>query len=198
VPASPVVQASQESIEALRSAAGLWGSVFAVQDAEKTQLALHAEAVAEVYQAFGAAFGALPRFRTEPALRRFMEAMQQLERALRKANAPSLGPAIAQAADRAAEGAKQAETAFSTLSGKVIEPAETVRPVRGAVQRLLSDRGYGFVRAEGGTSEVFFSAQAVRGVRFGELRAGQAVTFRIVPDPRVPGRMHAVDVQPLR
>jgi len=197
-PSSPVVQASEDSIESLRSAAAAWGNVFAVESSEKTRLAAHAELLATIYQAFSVAFGALPRFRTEPALRRFMEALQQLERTLRDANAPPFEPLLSQVATAVAQAAKQAEAAYATLSGKPAESPGAARTVRGSVQRLLTDRGYGFIRAEGETSEVFFSAQGMRGGRLGDLRVGQTVSFRIAPDPRVPGRMHAVDVQPLR
>ena len=195
---SPVVQASQESIELLHAAASHWGAVFAGPAQPRSPLESQAETVSAIFQAFAVAYGALPRFRTEPALRRFMEAMQQLERSLRDARVPPFAQAATEAAESAGQGARRAEAAFVALSGRQIESPDAVRPVRGSVQRLLSDRGYGFVRADGATSEVFFSAQAIRGIRFGDLRVGQPVSFRIVPDPRVPGRMHAVDVQVLR
>jgi cold shock CspA family protein len=198
VAGSPVVQASEESVESLRAAAAHWGEVFSSERSDRLPLASHAEPIAAVYEAFGIAFGALPRFRTEPALRRFMEALQQLERALRDAQVPALEPSLTQATEAAGSAVRHAESAFATLSGKPVTSPGNTRAVRGAVQRLLSDRGYGFLRAEGETSEVFFSAQALRGVRLGELRLGQPVSFRIAPDPRVPGRMHAVDVQPIR
>lgn len=195
---SPVVQASQESIEFLHAAASHWGQVFAAQATARSPLESQAETVAAIFEAFGVAYSALPRFRTEPALRRFMEAMQRLERSLRDAKVPPFGAASTQAAEAAGQGARRAEAAFAALSGKPVESPEVARPVRGSVQRLLSDRGYGFVRADGATSEIFFTAQSVRGARFGDLRVGQTVSFRIVPDPRVPGRMHAIDVHALR
>jgi len=154
--------------------------------------------LATIYQAFSVAFGALPRFRTEPALRRFMEALQQLERTLRDSNTPAFEPPLSKATAAAVQAARQAEAAYATLSGKPAESPGAARTVRGSVQRLLTDRGYGFLRADGETSEVFFSAQGMRSGRLGDLRVGQAVSFRVGPDPRVPGRLHAVDVQPLR
>ncbi len=195
---SPVVQASEESIDSLRMAAALWGNAVSPERGERSRFATHADSLATVFNAFGVAFGALPRFRTEPALRRFMEALQQLERALREASSPVFEPFRSQALTQATQAVKQAEAAFSTLSGKPVEPTVAVRTVRGTVQRLLTDRGYGFLRQEGETTEIFFGAQGLRSGQFGDLRVGQTVTFRVAPDPRVPGRLHAVDVQLVR
>jgi cold shock CspA family protein len=197
VPPSTLVQASQDSIDALHSAAALWGQVFAEKGVARAQLDSQAEAIAGVFQAFQVAYTALPRFRTEAALRRFMEALQQLERSFREVHAPASTDSIGTAAGAATEAVKFAQAAFSAVSGKPVETVEAPRPVRGAVQRLLGDRGYGFVRATGTSSEIFFTAQSVRGARFGDLRVGQGVSFKVVPDPRVPGRMHAIEVQPL-
>ena len=197
--ASPVAQASEDSIDSLRSSATLWGNAVSAQHGDKSRFATHAETLANVYSAFSVAFAALPRFRTETALRRFMESLQQLERALREARTPAFEPFLSQAAAQAAQAARQAESAFGTLSGKNARVRlGAVRTVRGSVQRLLTDRGYGFLRQDGETTEIFFSAQGMRGGRISDLRVGQPVSFRVAPDPRVPGRLHAVDVQLLR
>jgi cold shock CspA family protein len=194
---SPVVQASEDSIDLLRAAATTWGNAIA-EAGDRSRFATHAEVLAATFNAFGVAFGALPRFRTEPALRRFMEALQQLERALKDVNIPAFEPQVSEAATQASQAAHHAEAAFAALSGKPAESLATARTVRGSVQRLLTDRGYGFLRQDGETTEVFFSAQGMRAGRIGDLKVGQAVSFRVAPDPRVPGRLHAVDVQPLR
>jgi cold shock CspA family protein len=198
VPPSPVVQATEEAIESLHKTAALWGRVFDMAEAARTQLDAQAEQVATVFLAFNVAYGALPRFRTEPALRRFMEAMHELERSVRGVRAPAASSALEAVGVAAADGTRKAEAAFAAISGKPVDTGETVRPVQGSVFKLLADRGYGFLRQMGATNEVFFTAQNVRGARFSELRVGQNVSFRVVPDPRVPGRMHAVEVQPLR
>jgi cold shock CspA family protein len=195
---SPVVQATQDAIGSLHKAAALWGKVFEGGQSSRNQLESDAEALAAVFTGFGVAYGALPRFRTEPALRRFTEALQALERSVRSLRLPGSAPALEELARTVGEAAQLAETAFTTLSGKPPESREQTRPVQGSVSKLMSDRGYGFVKASGTTSDVFFTAQALRGIRFTELRVGQNVSFRIVPDPRVPGRMQAIDVQALR
>ena len=194
---SPVVQGTQDAIGALHAAAARWGEVFSI-DTARSQLEGDAEAVASVFEAFQVAYGALPRFRTEPALRRFGEAMQQLTRTLRAVRAPGASSALAAAVAEAASGAEQSEAALASLTGKAPEAPEAPRAVRGAVQRLLGDRGYGFVRADGSTADLFFNSQAVLGAQFAALRVGQPVSFRIVPDPRVSGRMQAIEVQLLR
>jgi CspA family cold shock protein len=58
--------------------------------------------------------------------------------------------------------------------------------INGTLKRLVADKGFGFVQAEDGT-EYFFHQSACTGVRFDELREGQAVTFdsgRGVKGPR--------------
>lgn len=198
MPPSPVVQATQDAVASLHNAVVLWGRLFEEEGTRRGQLDAQAETVTSIFAAFTVAYGALPRFRTEAALRRFTEALQELERAIRGLRIPVAGSAIDEVASAVTEGVQHAETAFSTLSGKPVETRETVRPVQGTVSRILGDRGYGFVKASGTTADVFFTAQGLRGVRFSELRVGQNVSFRVVPDPRVPGRMHAIEVQSLR
>ena len=46
----------------------------------------------------------------------------------------------------------------------------------GTIARLLIDKGFGFIRDEGGT-EHFFHRSAVRGAVFELLREGQRVEF---------------------
>ncbi|HTE86499.1 MAG TPA: cold shock domain-containing protein [Dehalococcoidia bacterium] len=198
MPPSPVVQATQEAIGSLHGAVVLWGRLFEGEGTQRGQLEGQAEAVTAAFVAFSVAYGALPRFRTEPAVRRFMEALQELERAIREVRAPAASSAIAEVAAAVAEGAHQAESAFSLLGGKPVEVRDVGRPVQGTVSRILGDRGYGFVKPSGTTTDVFFTSQGLRGARFSELRVGQNVSFRVEPDPRVPGRMHAIEVQLLR
>lgn len=198
MPLSPVVQSTQDAIGALRLASQQWGELFRADTSLAAQIDAEADGIARVYEAFGLAYNSLPRFRTEPALRRFNESLHVLERALTALRLPAASPSLAAVKETVARGSELAEAAFAGLGGKVAEPQEAPKPVRGTVQRLLSDRGYGFVRPEGTTTDLFFNTQAVQGARFALLRVGQPVSFRMVPDPRVPGRMQAIEVQPLR
>lgn len=56
---------------------------------------------------------------------------------------------------------------------------------KGTIKRLVSDKGFGFVAAQDGT-EYFFHQSACTGVRFNELREGQAVTFEAGQGPKGP------------
>jgi CspA family cold shock protein len=51
--------------------------------------------------------------------------------------------------------------------------------------KKLTDKGFGFIAAPHGT-EYFFHQSACVGVRFDELRAGQAVTFEQGQGPKGP------------
>ena len=57
--------------------------------------------------------------------------------------------------------------------------------VSGTIKRIVSEKGFGFVAADDGT-EYFFHNSACQGVRFDELREGQAVTFEKGQGPKGP------------
>ena len=57
--------------------------------------------------------------------------------------------------------------------------------VSGTIKRIVGDKGFGFVAADDGT-EYFFHNSACVGVRFAELREGQAVTFEKGQGPKGP------------
>jgi CspA family cold shock protein len=57
--------------------------------------------------------------------------------------------------------------------------------ISGTIKRIISDKGFGFVAAADGT-EYFFHNSACQGVRFNELREGQAVTFEKGQGPKGP------------
>ncbi len=55
----------------------------------------------------------------------------------------------------------------------------------GTIKRLVSEKGFGFIEASDG-GEYFFHQSACSGVRFDELREGQAVTFDKGQGPKGP------------
>jgi CspA family cold shock protein len=57
--------------------------------------------------------------------------------------------------------------------------------MNGKVKRLVSDKGFGFILAEDG-NEYFFHQCACTGMRFDDLREGQAVTFNKGQGPKGP------------
>ena len=68
---------------------------------------------------------------------------------------------------------------------------------QGTVKKIVSDRGFGFISANGG--DVFFHHSVVVDNKFDELKEGQAVTYEIATGPDVRGRdkgPRAISVQP--
>jgi CspA family cold shock protein len=66
--------------------------------------------------------------------------------------------------------------------------------MRGKIVRLVRDRGFGFIKDEGG-QEVFFHATGVQGTTpFDNLSEGQEVTYEKQMDSRGRGE-RAVNVQ---
>lgn len=57
--------------------------------------------------------------------------------------------------------------------------------MNGTIKRLVSEKGFGFVAADGG-SEYFFHQSACNGTRFDDLREGQSVTFEKGQGPKGP------------
>ncbi len=57
--------------------------------------------------------------------------------------------------------------------------------MNGTIKRLNSDKGFGFVGMEDG-NDYFFHQSACNGVRFDDLREGQAVTFESGEGPKGP------------
>lgn len=65
----------------------------------------------------------------------------------------------------------------------------------GIIKRVVRDRGFGFIQAEGASEDVFFHSSAVEQPTFDELTEGQRVEFDTEPDPRQPRRSRAVHVR---
>jgi CspA family cold shock protein len=55
---------------------------------------------------------------------------------------------------------------------------------QGKIKRLISDRGFGFVEAEGG--DLFFHHSAVEGVSFDDLQEGQTLEYEVGQGPKGP------------
>ena len=62
---------------------------------------------------------------------------------------------------------------------------DNMAAMNGKIKRLVSDKGFGFILADDG-NEYFFHNSACAGVRFDELREGQAVTFERGQGPKGP------------
>lgn len=57
--------------------------------------------------------------------------------------------------------------------------------VKGTIKRLVREKGFGFIGAEGGV-EHFFHRSACTGDTFDQLREGQSVSFDIGEGPKGP------------
>jgi CspA family cold shock protein len=65
----------------------------------------------------------------------------------------------------------------------------------GTINRLVRDRGFGFIRPEGASEDIFFHSSALQGGIFDQLNEGQAVEFDKEADPRDPKRSRAINVR---
>lgn len=65
----------------------------------------------------------------------------------------------------------------------------------GIIARIIRGRGFGFIKPEGGTEEIFFHSSSVEHPTFDELNEGQQVEFETEPDPRQPSRSRAIRVR---
>ncbi len=63
---------------------------------------------------------------------------------------------------------------------------------QGTIKKLVSDKGFGFIKGENG--ELFFHRSAVEGVAFEDLREGQTVDYEEGHGPKGP---RAENVRPV-
>lgn len=75
--------------------------------------------------------------------------------------------------------------AFGAAGGTGLRASEEYVMSSGTIARLLIDKGFGFIRDEGGI-EHFFHRSAVRGAVFELLREGQRVEFSIEESTKGP------------
>ena len=62
----------------------------------------------------------------------------------------------------------------------------------GTIKKLVSDKGFGFITAEGLSKDLFFHMNSLVGTDFNSLRDGDTVTFDTETTPKGPA---AVNVQ---
>ena len=65
----------------------------------------------------------------------------------------------------------------------------------GQIKRLAQDRGFGFIRPEGESEDLFFHTSAVQGGIFDSLYEGQMVEFEKGQDERNPSKSRALNVR---
>ena len=54
----------------------------------------------------------------------------------------------------------------------------------GTIKRIVSDKGFGFISAEGMEKDLFFHTNALIDVKFDELKEGDAVSFDTEESPK--------------
>ena len=65
----------------------------------------------------------------------------------------------------------------------------------GQIKRMARDRGFGFIRPDGASEDIFFHTTAVQGGSFDDLNEGQTVEFDKAADERDPRRSRAINVR---
>ena len=68
---------------------------------------------------------------------------------------------------------------------------------QGTIKTIRDDKGFGFIKPDSGTQDVFFHSSSVNGGGFDQLREGDRVEFTEGTDPRNPGRNRAENVRPV-
>ena len=65
----------------------------------------------------------------------------------------------------------------------------------GQIKRLAKDRGFGFIRPDGESQDIFFHTSAVTGGNFDSMNEGQMVEFDKGKDERDPSKSRALNVR---
>ncbi len=69
------------------------------------------------------------------------------------------------------------------------------KATQGTIRRLMADRGFGFIQAEGKKQDLFFHRNSVQKVSFEDLKEGDLVEFDVQRDERR-GRESAINIKP--
>jgi cold shock protein len=65
----------------------------------------------------------------------------------------------------------------------------------GSITKIVRDRGFGFIKGQDSSEEVFFHSNSVEQPTFDELDEGQTVQFDVEPDPKDSKRSRATHVR---
>lgn len=69
----------------------------------------------------------------------------------------------------------------------------------GTIKRLMSDKGFGFIKLRDSGSDYFFHKSYLsKGCRFDDLSEGDVVQFELRPSTKKPGQQEAFDIKPTR
>ena len=62
----------------------------------------------------------------------------------------------------------------------------------GTIKKLVSDKGFGFITAEGLAKDLFFHSNSLSGVAVTDLREGDAVSFDTEDTPKGPAAVNVM------
>jgi len=68
-------------------------------------------------------------------------------------------------------------------------------PITGTVKFFNGDKGYGFIRPDDGSRDVFVHVSAITSSGLGTLNEGQRISFEVEPDKRGKGPK-AINLRP--
>ncbi len=60
----------------------------------------------------------------------------------------------------------------------------------GIIKKLISDKGFGFIKVEGQEKDLFFHSKSLVGVMFADLHEGDTVTFDVEDSPKGPNAVN--------
>jgi CspA family cold shock protein len=87
--------------------------------------------------------------------------------------------------------------ATSLLYLPAVKEQEGHSMTQGTIKTIRDDKGFGFIKPENGTQDLFFHRSAVEANGFDQLREGDRVEFTAGTDPRNPSRSRAEQVRPI-
>ena len=56
----------------------------------------------------------------------------------------------------------------------------------GSIKKLVSDKGFGFIKRDGQEKDLFFHSNELVNTTFNEIREGDKVTFEVADSPKGP------------
>ena len=64
----------------------------------------------------------------------------------------------------------------------------------GTISKLVTDKGFGFIKRDGAEKDLFFHSNEVEGGAFGTLQEGNTVSFEVADSPKGPNAIKVTKV----
>jgi len=62
--------------------------------------------------------------------------------------------------------------------------------MKGTIVKLVSGRGFGFIKPDDGAKEIFFHAKSLEDITYEELKEGDVVTYEVEDGPKGTAAAH--------